>query len=136
MNFKQIKSDACVHENSDASIIILIYVDDEILAARIRKSAQKVISELSNRFRVREMSGSMFLGIELVEFASGLRLSQKRYVDDILKRFNMIDAKLSETLYLDVESGDEDGNERTQAPYREAIGCLTYLTSCTRPDIL
>jgi len=101
MNFKQIKSDACVYRNSDASIIILIYVDDGIVAAKSKKIAQKVIEELSNRFKVREMSGSMFLGIELVETTSGLKLSQTRYVDDILKRFNMADAKPSETLYLE-----------------------------------
>ncbi|KAF3706927.1 Copia protein Gag-int-pol protein Copia VLP protein Copia protease [Channa argus] len=63
-------------------------------------------------------------------------MSQEKYVSKILNRFNMQDCKPRETpceLKLDfTENAKKMNNPRM---YREAVGSLIYLSTCTRPDL-
>ena len=72
-----------------------------------------------------------------------LGLSQKSYIEKILKRFCMHDCKPSDT---PVAKGDKfslnqcpknnfEIQEMQQIPYALAIGSLMYAQVCTRPDI-
>ena len=63
-------------------------------------------------------------------------MCQRRYVDDILKRFGMDDCKavISPT---DISSRllPSDAPTKVNAPFREAVGALMHLMTATRPDI-
>ena len=63
-------------------------------------------------------------------------MCQRRYVDDILKRFGMDDCKavISPT---DISSRllPSDALTKVNAPFREAVGALMHLMTATRPDI-
>lgn len=79
---------------------------------------------------------SYFLGVEVLSHPSGLLLSQRRYIDDLLARTKMTDAKpvatpmpTTPSLTLLVSTTLSDPSE-----YRTVIGSLQYL-SMTRPDI-
>lgn len=49
----------------------------------------------------------------------------------------MSDAKISASPMMDmIEITDEQKQDNTKAPYRQAIGCLMYLANCSRPDII
>ena len=67
-----------------------------------------------------------------------IRLSRKRYIEDLLEKFNMKDCKNVATP-MEVnerfvsESKSKEDMERK--PYRELIGSLIYLANATRPDI-
>ncbi|XP_070036103.1 uncharacterized mitochondrial protein AtMg00810-like [Nicotiana tomentosiformis] len=79
---------------------------------------------------------SYFLGIEVSQLDNGIFISQKKYTGDILKRFNMDNAKpiltpVEEKLKL-VRDGTGDFVDATY--FRKLLGSLRYLTS-TRPDI-
>ena len=77
------------------------------------------------------------LGIELLEGADrSVTMCQRRYVDDIPKRFGMVDCKAVASP-VDVSSRLVSSNAATKvsAPYREAVGALMHLTTATRPDI-
>ncbi|CAL9014017.1 unnamed protein product [Prunus brigantina] len=76
------------------------------------------------------------LGMEIVCTPSSLSLIQTKYVVNLLKRVNMLEAKLVPTPaicrhHLSLSDGDPlpDPTE-----YRSTIGALQYLT-LTRPDI-
>uniref|UniRef100_A0AAV1UCY1 Reverse transcriptase Ty1/copia-type domain-containing protein n=1 Tax=Peronospora matthiolae TaxID=2874970 RepID=A0AAV1UCY1_9STRA len=63
-------------------------------------------------------------------------MCQRRYVNDILKRFGMYECKataspvdLSTRLVASSEAANID------VPFREAVGALMYLTTATCPDI-
>ena len=65
-----------------------------------------------------------------------LKLSQPNYTEAILKRFGMESCKPTSTpmeANLQLEKGTVE--EKLDKPYRELIGCLTYLMVTSRPDI-
>ncbi|XP_042939594.1 secreted RxLR effector protein 161-like [Carya illinoinensis] len=77
-----------------------------------------------------------FLGMEVCQ-DDGIFISQKKYAEDLLKRFNVADCKLVATpLIANEKLKEEDGEKLTDgATYRSLIGSLLYLTS-TRPDLM
>ena len=78
-----------------------------------------------------------FLGIEVEKNENGIFISQEKYVDEVLKRFNMQNNKATVTptvmgLKLSKEYSSKDFDPR---PFKIIVGSLMYLTA-TRPDIM
>ncbi|KAG3092998.1 hypothetical protein PI125_g16978 [Phytophthora idaei] len=76
-------------------VLVLVYVDDVLITGSSPELISRTKNDLKTRF---EMTGSgkcaFVLGIELVDNADGsVALCQRRYVDDILKRFSMDECK-------------------------------------------
>lgn len=77
------------------------------------------------------------LGIEQVENDNdSVTMSQRRYINNALKRFGMSDCKavISPT-HINTRITPGDATTRIDAPFREAVGVLMHLTNATRPDI-
>uniref|UniRef100_A0AAV1UAI2 Reverse transcriptase Ty1/copia-type domain-containing protein n=1 Tax=Peronospora matthiolae TaxID=2874970 RepID=A0AAV1UAI2_9STRA len=95
-------------------------------------------SDLKARFEMTDSGKCAFvLGIELVDNDSGsVTMCQRRYVEDILKRFGMSDCK-AVTSPTDISSRLIPSTAATKidAPFREAVGALMHLMTATRPDI-
>jgi hypothetical protein len=77
-----------------------------------------------------------FLGLEISQDASSIKLSQAKYARDLMERFHMTDCKSTPTPFL---SGVrlEDGRDTLVVEntlYRQLVGILLYLTY-TRPDL-
>ena len=71
-----------------------------------------------------------------------LSFSQQAYIERILKRFNLQDAKTYATLNPNIKltkdqcsTTDEDNKIMKKIPYRQAIGSLMWTAVATRPDI-
>ncbi|XP_033224575.1 secreted RxLR effector protein 161-like [Belonocnema kinseyi] len=70
-------------------------------------------------------------------------MAQPKYVQDVLKRFNMEDCKpvatpINPAVKLSKEMSpttDEEKKGMSQIPYRNLTGSLMYLPTSTRPDI-
>jgi hypothetical protein len=70
-------------------------------------------------------------------------MSQEKYIDNLLSKFNLSDVKSTKTPFdpgcsLSKEMCPVTEEEKTLAskqPYRELVGSLMYLMVCTRPDI-
>lgn len=80
-----------------------------------------------------------FLGMRIQNnMAEGtLLLNQSKYIFALLKRFGMDNCKPTSTPLesnLKMEKR-KDREEVTHYPYRELVGCLTYLMLSSRPDI-
>ena len=93
---------------------------------------------MTDRFEM-SMMGELkfFLGFEIKQLRGGTFISQAKYIQDMLKRFNMVDAKEKKTpmdtkchLQLNPKGIDVD-----QKLYRSMIGSLLYLCA-SRPDIV
>ncbi len=82
----------------------------------------------------------VMLGIEIVRDRPNRKLiiTQHEYATQVLSRFNMTNTKFTVTP-MDKASFSSLNKEGEPAspniPYREAVGCLIYLVSCTRPDL-
>ena len=75
--------------------------------------------------------------------AGKLFLSQKKYIDRVLERFNMSNCKPVSTplaTHLKLSSDlcpqiEEEKEHMSHVPYASAIGSLMYAMICTRPDL-
>ena len=78
-----------------------------------------------------------FLGFQVKQLQDGTFISQTKYIEDILAKFEMKDAKPIKTPmgtngHLDLDTG---GKSIDQKVYRSMIGSLLYLCA-SRPDIM
>ncbi|XP_019053163.1 PREDICTED: uncharacterized protein LOC109114642 [Nelumbo nucifera] len=78
-----------------------------------------------------------FLGIEITQEEEGTFISQKKYIETLLKKFKMEECKtvstpLDNTKAIKKEDGSPKANE---SQFRSMIGSLLYLIA-TRPDIM
>ncbi|XP_057535385.1 uncharacterized mitochondrial protein AtMg00810-like [Amaranthus tricolor] len=73
-----------------------------------------------------------FLGMQVKQSPDKIFLSQEKYAEDMLKKFNMSNCKPMAT---NEKLSKNDGKEKVDASlYRSLVGSLIYLTN-TRPDI-
>ena len=100
---------------------------------------KKFISACIHREFEMSMMGELnfFLGLQIKQLKEGTFINQAKYIRDLLKMFNMEEAKtmktpLSSSIKLDK---DEKGKSIDSTMYRGMIGSLLYLTA-SRPDIM
>jgi hypothetical protein len=141
IGFEVSKFDPCLYIKcvEGHCVLLLVYVDDVIVTGSSVDLITEVKHELKQRFEMTDSGACKFvLGIELIEHEDGgVTLCQRRYIDDILKRFGMEDSK-SVTSPVDISMKMvqvENQVPATKVPYREAVGALMHLMCATRPDI-
>ena len=101
---------------------------------------------LSSEFEMKDLGAAKkILGMEIKRDRKSrlLFLSQQSYVEKVLQRFNMHDAKSVSTPVaphfklsaLQCPSSDEDIEYMSRVPYSSAVGSLMYAMVCSRPDL-
>jgi DNA-dependent RNA polymerase auxiliary subunit epsilon len=135
--FIQSKSDNCVYikVNNNSITILIIWVDDIMIASNSTESLTEVKKNLSDRFQMKDLGMlSWFLGIEFTCEKEVIKMSQTKYIEAVLRRFRMEDCKPRsspcETVSLNEESETVDSRL-----YREIVGSLVYIMTSTRPDL-
>nr|GEZ27946.1 ribonuclease H-like domain-containing protein [Tanacetum cinerariifolium] len=134
------------HSKIDASLFVyhcgydiaylLIYVDDIILTASSNALLQRIIDTLHGEFAMTDLGSlNYFLGISAQQTASGLFLSQSKFVEEILEKAHMQKCNPCRTP-MDTESkiGPEGAPVADLTLYCSLAGALQYLTF-TRPDL-
>ncbi len=89
-------ADHCVYtrETKNEKVIIIIWVDDLIIAASDENSLKVVKEMLTARFKMKDLGKlKHFLGIDFEQSDGCLKMTQKKYVEKILERFDMQDCK-------------------------------------------
>ena len=146
--FIENKFDQCVYMKVNGSkyIFMVLYIDDILLASSDVNLLNDTKRILSANFNMKDLGEASFvLGIEIYRDRSRnlLGLSQRAYINHVLKRFNMQTCKAGD---VPVVKGDKLNNEQCPKndlekdamktiPYDNAIGSLMYAQVCTRPDI-
>lgn len=129
-------ADAALYVGTD--LIVLVYVDDILLAGR-RAAVDACKKVLAQEFDVKDMGpASYFLGMEIERDrkARTLRLAQAKYAQDVVRRFGLVDAKPRTVPMAPKERMVADGEALDgEHDYAGAVGALMYLACCTRPDI-
>jgi hypothetical protein len=115
-----------------------IYVDDIIFGSTNESTCEKFSRIMTQKFEM-SMMGELkyFLGFQVKQLQEGTFISQTKYIQDILTKFGMKDAKPIKTPmgtngHLDLDTG---GKFVDQKVYRSMIGSLLYLCA-SRPDIM
>ncbi|CAA0830118.1 Uncharacterized mitochondrial protein AtMg00810, partial [Striga hermonthica] len=101
---------------------------------------------LSQEFEMKDLGvAKKILGMEIRRDRGSkkLWLSQKGYVEKVLQRFGMNEAKpvgtpLANHFKLSVDmrpKSDKETQDMVEIPYAIVVGCLMYSMVCTRPDL-
>lgn len=125
--------------------MVVIYVDDLIIATNDKDKLNNLKMKLSKTFEMKDLGEIKYcLGIEFTKTDDGaISMSQSKYINDILVRFNMGECKdvstpLNSNVKLTKEmcpKSEEEMMEVQNLPYQNLIGSLMYLAVSTRPDI-
>ncbi|KAG6733210.1 hypothetical protein I3842_01G215700 [Carya illinoinensis] len=141
------QADHCcyVRHFDNSYIILLLYVDDMLIAGASIDEINNLKKQMSEHFAMKDLGAAkQILGMRIVRdrVRGMLRLSQAEYVKKVLSRFNMDKAKPVGTplgshfrLSKNQSQSEEEQGYMSKVPYASAIGSLMYAMVCTRPDI-
>src|SRR5438477_2944063 len=148
MGFKRI---VCEHSiwifnKEDVHIIIPVFIDNITIASHSMDKIQQVKDQLKAHFKFRDLGPQTWLlGVEIIRDREkqSLALSQRQYILDLLKRFDLSDINtVSTPMDSSVKLSDaqcptssKEIEEMRSIPYLQAVGSLMYLAVATRPDI-
>ena len=125
---------------------LILYVDDILLIGNDIEFLDSIKGYLNKSFSMKDLGEAAYiLGIKIYRDRSKhlIGLSQSTYLDKILKKFKMDQAKKG---FLPVLQGvklsktqcpttAEDREKMKDVPYASAIGSIMYAMLCTRPDV-
>jgi hypothetical protein len=146
--FTENVKDNCIYVKFKGSrfTILVLYVDDILLACSDKDMLHETKNFLSSNFDMKDLGeASYVLGIEIHRDRSKgvLGLSQKAYFERVLKKFNMHKCSGSPA---PVVKGDKFGtfqcprnqietDQMKSVPYASVVGSIMYAQVCTRPDL-
>jgi hypothetical protein len=110
---------------------VLIYVDDILITSSLPQVTDSLLQSLRADFAIKDLGPlHYFLGMEATFTSDGIILLQQRYILDLLRKSNMLEAKpvktpMSTAHALTLLSGD---TLTDPSPYRSLVGALQYLS--------
>lgn len=119
------------------TLYVLIYVDDILVTGNTTAGIERFLTLMAERFSIKDPEDlNYFLGIEAHRSAKGLHLNQRKFILDLLHRYDMTNAKpvtspMASSPKLHLHSGTTLSDP---TKYRQLIGSLQYL-QFTRLDI-
>jgi hypothetical protein len=141
MGFVQSNADPCLfvrEEKNGERTLIDVFVDDLVIAAR---DASEIKRRLMRKFEMRDLGKlSWILGMKVERSEEKIEISQEVYINQILEKFSMQDAKIAPTPLpskIDQLTTSKEAKMlfNNIKRYQKIIGALLYLSNTTRPDI-
>lgn len=118
-------------------LIVSVYVDDLIYTGSSLEMMMEFKRSMQEEFDMTDL-GRMryFLGIEVHQKVNGIHISQAKYAQEILKRFEMEDCNSVANPMVPGEklNVDAEGERVDETLYKQMIRSLMYITA-TRPDL-
>lgn len=130
LKFKSLDADACVYmrEENGKLTLVIIYVDDLIIASNDKKMFE-LKENLAKSFEkdLGQLHYCLVIKFSQDKKKNEIRLTQRKYIQDVLKRFNMEDCKpvttpMNPAVKLSKQMSpttEEDKKQMNQISYRE-----------------
>jgi hypothetical protein len=139
--FKRLRSDPCayIRQDGEGSEIVTVWVDDLMLFASSAELNARTKAHLRAEWEMTDMGEpTKIVGIEITRSKDAISISQKRYVENILKQQGMQDANpvgmpMDPNIKLEPNPDGGDGNRSNS--FAKLLGELQFLANATRPDI-
>lgn len=140
LGYVKCKLEPClfIKSQKDILVIIALYVDDFFIFSNNVQEANLVKTRLSTEFKIKDLGQlkhCLGMSVNCDKTNNVVTMDQIQYIDQVLKRFNMLDCKPVTTPIepgLKLEKGNGFARD---VPYQQLIGSLMYLSVLTRPDI-
>lgn len=125
-----------VYHQDGITAYLLLYVDDIVLTSNNDVFISDLIATLSDHFKMKDLGSlSFFLGITISRANGVLRLSQSKYILELLDRTDMSGCKPVSSPTAIQKISKVVGCALTEpTQYRSIVGALQYVT-LTRPYI-
>jgi hypothetical protein len=147
--FKPLISDSAVFFNKKLMIFVVTYVDDCLIIGPSLATINSLKARLNTVYAIDDLGpASLFLGVQILRDRAKrlLWLSQSHYVEEALKTFNMLEAKIASLpLQPGVVGSVASANSSVSSSeilskadhklYRRIVGTVMYLMVQTRVDI-
>ncbi|KAE8216202.1 hypothetical protein CF319_g8949 [Tilletia indica] len=150
--FRRCVADRCLyirHSKGGKPIIILVYVDDLLICSPTTEIMTSEKAYLSSQLDIVD-GGPVrhFLGIKITrdKETGAIHLSQKAYIEATLSRFGLDRSTGSKTpLPLKIPPRSKPGEDDLENPlfdadrtkgYAQRVGCIKWIASTTRPDMI
>ena len=140
--------DNCVYVKFRGSkfIFLILYVDDMLLASNDKNMLLETKRFLSSMFDMKDLGEAAYvLGIEIHRDRSRgiLGLSQRAYIEKVLKKYNMHKCSASPAPIVKGDKfgtfqcprNDYESAQMKSIPYASIVGSIMYAQVCTRPDL-
>ncbi|CAI7765063.1 unnamed protein product [Closterium sp. NIES-53] len=132
-----------LHTNTTLPLFyVLVYVDDLIFATADTEALAHVKSELQKRHTCTDLGElTSYLGLRITRDRAQctITLTQSHMVQQVLQRFGFTYSSPQSTPLPtghSLSAPPSDESVEPSGPYPELVGCLMYLMTCTRPDLL
>jgi hypothetical protein len=141
LGFQPCHHDPSIFVNIDRTIIIGVYVDDMLVLGANPLEVEKTIKGISSKWQIKDLGNvRQILGLQVSRNRElkALRISQGPYVQDLITKLGLDNARELSTPIADRESLGKARKEEEladQTRYQELIGSLMWLSQRTRPDI-
>ena len=119
--------------------LVIIYVDDMAIFGR-REHVEALVQEIQRLWKIsapswpQEGSPIMFCGMELWRFAGGWKITQRRYLQELLQRFQVKGSCAAPmTRWEEPKAEDPSPEEIKEA--QAITGALLWSVTRTRPDL-
>ncbi|GKC80891.1 retrovirus-related pol polyprotein from transposon TNT 1-94, partial [Tanacetum coccineum] len=133
LGFKGSKMDPSlfIYSRGDTLLYILVYVDDIIVTGNNKGTIDNIIYQLGSAFALKDLGPrNYFLGIEIVSHVSGILLSRKKYILELLQSAGLSNCNLVSSLMVTSSSLSLDDSTAFFNPvkYQQVVGSLQYVT--------
>ena len=139
IGFHPTRSDKCIFVRSSPDAppaYILVYVDDCLISTVDPDDMKKIKEQLKARLDIKDLGPiATFLGLDFTDKGDYFSVSQKRYIEELIERFNLTEANpiphLPAIDKIDMSNDEIDED----LPVRSLIGALLFIANMTRPDV-
>ena len=147
--YTKTNADHCVYVKKFPNgkfVILLLYVDDMLIVGQDAGVIRNLKKDLFKSFYMKDLGlARQILGMQILRDrkAKKLWLSQEKYIERILERFNMKHTKPVSTPFgahfklrkKSCSSSKKEKKDIVSTIYSLVVGSLMYTMVCTRPDI-
>ena len=142
MGFRPLQEDPCVYQRKSDGCMLIIYVDDALIAAKSQYLIDQIIEDLRGTFGVKDLGEpKKFLGCTITRDRAKktITLSQQSYVMETLAKFGMdfcrgYDIPMNPGWRAQTNLPGDADLDRTEN-FQSITGSLNWLAIKTRPDI-
>ncbi|CAI7878733.1 unnamed protein product [Closterium sp. NIES-53] len=145
LGFAPSTADPSLFLRTDTSLppfYVLVYVDDLVFATAVTEALALVKLELQKRHTCTELGElRSYLGLQITRDRARrtITLTQSHMVHQVLQRFRFTWSSAQATPLAtghSLSAPPSDESVEPSGPYPEFVGCLMYLMTCTRPNLV